>query len=96
MIIATAKEMRDRGINPQRRMDVVAQDLDWKAVYMCYVQLSILGINAIVVQGSTLSHPYIPGKADPECVFYTPAKMGLISSMDLIYCTKRENMEDIE
>ncbi len=78
MIIATAKALLDRGINYQRCLDVVAQDLDWKAVYMCYVQTSLLGIRAVVVQGDTLANPYIPGRADPECVFFTPKYIGAI------------------
>ncbi len=74
-IIATAAGLKERGINYQRSMDVVAQDLDWKAVYMTYVQLSLLGIKAIVVQGDTLAEPYT-GKGYPqERVFYTPAKI---------------------
>ena len=78
MIIAVAESLRRRGINFQTRLDVVAQDLDWKAVYMCYIQLCLLGICATVVQGDTLSNAYIPGKVNPECVFYTPRKMGVL------------------
>lgn len=78
MIIAAAKTIQDQGINYQRCLDVVAQDIDWKAIYMCYVQLSILGIKAVVVQGNTLTEPYVPGKANSECVFYTPRYMGVM------------------
>ena len=77
MIIAVVRVLKDRGVNPQRCMRVTAQDLDWKGVYMTYVQLSLLGIKAIVVQGDTLSAPY--GKCyPPERVLYTPAEKGLI------------------
>lgn len=58
MILATAKVMKDHGINYQKRLKVVAQDLDWLGVYMTYVQCSLIGINAIVVQGDTLGDPY--------------------------------------
>lgn len=78
MIIALAKVLKDRGINYQRCMDVVAQDLDWNGVYMTYVQLSILGIKATVVQGDTLANPYKDGLYPPERIFRTPGKMGLI------------------
>lgn len=78
MVIAAAAVLKDRKINYQRCLDVVAQDLDWKAVYMCYVQLSLLGIRAVVVQGDTLTDPYIPGKTDPESTFYTPKHMGVL------------------
>lgn len=77
MIIAVAKVLRDRGLNYQRCMDVVAQDLDWKAVYMTYVQLSLLGISATVVQGNTLTELYAKGYPE-ERVFYTPKRMGLL------------------
>lgn len=74
MIIATAETMWKQGINYIRLLDVVAQDLDWRAVYMTYVQLSLLGIKAIVIQGDTLKDE----KTNPECIFYTPTKMGVI------------------
>lgn len=58
MILATAKALKDIGINYQRKLKVVAQDLDWLGVYMTYVQCFIIGIDAIVVQGDTLTEPY--------------------------------------
>lgn len=77
MIIAFAKMLKDKGINYQKCMDVVAQDLDWKGVYMTYLQCSILGIRATVVQGNTLLEPYDP-EYPKERTFHTPAKMGLL------------------
>lgn len=77
MIIAAAQILEGRGENYQRKLDVVCQDLDWTAVYMCYVQLSLFGIRAAVAQGNTLSEPYIDSYP-AERVFYTPAKMGLL------------------
>lgn len=77
MIIAAAKVLKDKGINPQTALKIIAQDLDWKAIYMCYTQLSLLGLDAIVVQGDTLANP--DWKARPkECVFRTPKNMGLL------------------
>ena len=58
MILATAKVLQDQGINFQRRLKVVAQDLDWLGVYMTYIQCSMIGIDAVVVQGDTLKEPY--------------------------------------
>lgn len=77
MIIAVAETLKERGINYQKEMRVVAQDLDWKGVYMCYLQLSLLGINAICVQGDTLSEPYTAGYP-PERTLYTPVRRGLL------------------
>nr|DAZ74261.1 MAG TPA: type I restriction-modification system methyltransferase [Caudoviricetes sp.] len=74
MIIAAARVLKERGMNPQRCMDVVAQDLDWKAVHMTYLQLSLLGIKATVVQGNSLTEPYTGRGYPPARVLYTPAK----------------------
>lgn len=78
MIIATAKTLQERGLNYQKCMVVTAQDLDWRSVYMTYVQLSLLGIDAEVVQGDTLSEPYVHGEYPKEHVFKTPARMGMM------------------
>lgn len=77
MIIAAIKSLQKKGIDYKRRVRVVAQDLDWNAVYMAYVQLSLLGISATVTQGNTLQDIDIR-KYSKERVFYTPAKMGVI------------------
>lgn len=77
MIIAFAKVLREKGVNYQQCMDVVAQDLDWKGVYMTYLQCSILGIKATVAQGNTLMQPDVKGYPR-ERVLFTPAKMGLL------------------
>lgn len=76
MIIAAAKTYLDHGINPQKYLRILAQDLDWKAVYMCYLQLSLLGLKATVVQGDTLCEPYKKGYP-ADRVMRTPAEMGL-------------------
>lgn len=79
MLIAVADILKERGINYQRVIEAVAQDLDWKAVYMCYVQLSLIGVSGIVVQGDTLTNPFVRTKDyPPEQVFITPAKKGLL------------------
>jgi type I restriction-modification system DNA methylase subunit len=76
MIIATAKVLQEEGIDYQKRLRVIAQDLDWKGVYMSYVQLSLLGINAVCYQGDSLSDSIksIPRRRR----FYTPKAMGVI------------------
>lgn len=76
MIIATAKVLQEEGIDYQKRLRVIAQDLDWKGVYMSYVQLSLLGINAVCYQGDSLSDSIksIPRRRR----FYTPKSMGVI------------------
>ena len=78
MIIATAKALQEAGIDYQRKLRVVAQDLDWKGVYMCYVQLSLLGIDAICVQGDTLIEPFNPRRTERSHMLFTPARMGVL------------------
>lgn len=77
MIIATAAVLKERGVNYQKCMRVVAQDLDWRSVYMAYVQFSLLGIDAVVVQGDTLQHPY-DQYTDESHILRTPKRMGVI------------------
>lgn len=78
MILASAIALRDRGVNYQKQMKVVAQDLDWIGVYMTYVQLSICGIDAVVVQGDTLCDPFTGHNFPPNRVFRTPRNMGAL------------------
>ena len=74
MIIATADVMHSRGYNYQRILEVIAQDIDWRSVYMTYIQLSLYGIRATVIQGDTL----LQKTPDPEQVFITPMKRGVL------------------
>lgn len=75
MIIAAAKAIKEKGYNYQKCMKVVGQDLDWLAVYMAYVQLSLFGIDAVIVQGDTLLEPYTTGYP-PERTLRTPRNTG--------------------
>ena len=77
MILAAAKALNDAGIDYQRRLDVIAQDLDWKAIYMCYVQMSLLGIKAKCIQGDSLSDPDVR-KVDRSRCLLTPAYIGVL------------------
>lgn len=76
-IIAAAVSLQKRGVNYQKCMKVVAQDLDWRCVYMCYVQLSYMGIDAVCVQGDTLLDPYHKGYPKGRTL-RTPANMGAL------------------
>ena len=83
MIIASAIALQKKGINYQEKMDVVAQDLDGNGVYMCYLQLSMMGIKAICVQGDSLTSPYHSGITPKAHILITPAKAGLF------YCDRK-------
>lgn len=77
MIIAVAKILNEKNINFQKKMKVLAQDLDWTSVYMCYLQLSLLGIDATVVQGDSLED-YKLRDIPKDRILYTPKRMGVL------------------
>lgn len=56
-IIAFAEALKKRNINYQQKMKATCQDLDIKAVYMCYIQCTFYGIPAIIFQSDTLTDP---------------------------------------
>jgi len=68
MIIGAAQGMKECGHDYQKQLLVLAQDVDLKCVHMCYVQLSLLSIPAIVIHGNTLAFEEISK-------WYTPAYM---------------------
>lgn len=74
MIIASARVLFEKGINYQEHMKVIAQDLDNLCVYMTYVQLSIMGINAVVMQGDALEESYTQIPEDRK--LRTPKNLG--------------------
>lgn len=75
LILAYLKILKDNNINYQKRVKIVAQDLDFRSVYMTYIQLSLIGARAKVVQGDTLAEPNVK---DENYIFYTPMWKGLL------------------
>jgi|SRR5690625_1018628 len=65
MIIAYAEVMKERGLNYQTQLKVICNDIDYDVVKMCYIQLSLLGIDAVVMQGNTIT-------LEMNEVWYTP------------------------
>lgn len=57
LLIAFANECQRRGINYQTSVLFVAQDVDFLAGCMCYIQLSLMGCPGYVVIDNTLTHP---------------------------------------
>lgn len=70
MIIAAAETLKEAGKDYHKKLKVIAQDLEWSALYMCYIQLSLYGIDAKVIQGDTLENKRF--SAFDENVFLTP------------------------
>ena len=56
MIIALAQAMLDEKTNYQQAMHVTAIDIDSLCVHMCYLQLSLIGVPAVILHGNTLSN----------------------------------------
>ena len=55
MIVALAEAMLEAGFNPQRQMVAYCVDIDPVPAMMCYIQLSLMGIPAIVATGNSLT-----------------------------------------
>lgn len=64
-IIGLVKAMLREGYNPQKQLLVVCGDIDIKAVHMTYIQLSMLGIPAVVRHQDTLTQ-------ETMSTWYTP------------------------
>lgn len=66
MVIAVAQAVADQGIDYQRNLHVTCIDVDSRAAHMAYIQLSLLGVPAVVRVGNSLS-------MQMREVWYTPA-----------------------
>lgn len=66
--INTAARMFKR-LNWQNHLFVVANDVDRICAYMCYIQLSLLGVAGYVTIGNALTEPNV---TDPNRILYTP------------------------
>lgn len=78
LLIAFANECWRREINYQTSVLFVAQDIDFLAGCMCYIQLSLMGCPGYVVIDDTLLHPSMSHDRrgllpqDSPNVWYTP------------------------
>ena len=69
LLLSFYETVREMGITGYQVL-AVAQDVDRLAALMCYLQLSVLFIPAIVIVGNSITNPGI----DPQNeVWYTPA-----------------------
>lgn len=55
MLVAMADALREKGFDPRQSLHVTAEDISASAVHMTYIQLSMLGIPAVVQQVNTLT-----------------------------------------
>jgi hypothetical protein len=66
MVLAFVKVMLSHGHDPSKRIWVQCQDVDRTAALMCYLQLSLWHVPAVVIVGNTLA-------LEVREAFYTPA-----------------------
>lgn len=55
MVVAAIHALVDSGINYQQALHVTAIDIDRRCVHMAYLQLALLHVPAIIIQGNALS-----------------------------------------
>lgn len=78
-LIAIANECSQRGINFQKHVFFVGQDISWTGAGMCFIQLSLLGCGGYVIVGNTLTKPFVgpsllcPFEQEGQQIWYTPA-----------------------
>ena len=70
MLIAFANVAKKHGINYQKHVLFVAQDIDRTAAMMCYIQMSLLGCPAIVVIGDSLAKPFPHSDNEVWCTLF--------------------------
>lgn len=66
--IRVLKTIKEQGLDYRHRVFVMAQDIDINCVYMAYVQLSLLGVKAIISHGDFFDEK----PPQKEQIFYTP------------------------
>lgn len=72
LLIAAANAFKASGINYQEHVEFVAQDIDFTAAMMCYIQTSLLGCPGYVIVGDTLAMPPVDPLPENYEVWYTP------------------------
>lgn len=73
-VIAYVNECKKHDVNYQKYVRIVAQDISRLTALMCYIQLSLLGCDAIIVVGDTLRNPATEETINigDRNVWYTP------------------------
>ena len=82
-LIALVNVLKERGLNYQQQLFIIAQDIERTAALMCYIQLSMLGCAAAIFIGDTIRNPATDNPTRLELdenvwltpIFYTPIWM---------------------
>lgn len=75
LLIAYANMLKRQNINYQQKIIFFAQDIDPTAAMMCYIQLSVLGCDAIIKIGDSLADPLTANEPVSEKIWRTPMHM---------------------
>ena len=78
------KQLVKENLNFQNYVLVYAQDIDYTAAMMCYIQLSLLGVAACIKVGNSLTEPMTENDTD-ENYWYTPMYFSQIWTMRRIF-----------
>lgn len=78
------KQLVKENLNFQNYVLVCAQDIDYTAAMMCYIQLSLLGVAACIKVGNSLTEPMTENDTD-ENYWYTPMYFSQIWTMRRIF-----------
>ena len=66
LVIASAEEVASQGIDPRAHLQFDCTDISRDAFNMAYIQLSALGLQAVVRHGNTLSDEYWESRPTPQ------------------------------
>ena len=75
-LIAAAEQFRLKGVNYQRKVLFVGQDIDRVTAQMCYIQLTLIGCPGYVIVANTLTNPAVgpllaPAQQEHQEYWYT-------------------------
>ena len=68
MVLGFAKSVADMGLNPQKILFFECNDIDPLCVNMCYVQMSLNGLRALVTRGNGLNGEVIEKHLTPAAL----------------------------
>ena len=79
-------------LNWQNHVLIFANDIDKICAYMCYIQLSLLGMAAIVTISDAITDPIVDFYKNPERVLFTPQYLSEVWTMRRIFHNRDLNM----
>lgn len=56
LLIACLERLKELNVNYQHNVLIIAQDVDYRCIYMCYIVMCLLCVPAIITLGNTLKN----------------------------------------